>query len=155
MSHSCPGCTTVFARSDTLKRHLDRFPGHSKLTISEVCKEHRVPRSPITDALCDADLVYLPAAGPERLELFGDFVPRISSVRNWKSSYSFDEIRHIMLSNMLQSNDPVSVSSLSTTSIANKDSSKYGIRKELPMTIIQQHRSFLVSMRKRILRRVI
>ena len=57
MNHSCPRCATVFAKSDTLKMHLERFPGHSKLNISEVCKEHRVPRSPIADALCDAALV--------------------------------------------------------------------------------------------------
>lgn len=89
--------------------HHERFPSHSKLTVSEVFKEHNVDRRPITDALRDADLLYLPAAKTKQLEMFGDFAPRIASVKGWKSSYSFKDIRRITLSSMMQSTNPVSM----------------------------------------------
>jgi len=107
MTKICPGCEGTFARVDTLKRHLENFPGHSKHAISTVFEEHSIPRSPITDAFCGADLVHLSAMETGRLELFGQFVPRISSVDNWKSSHSFQDIRRITLGDMLQGNNPV------------------------------------------------
>jgi hypothetical protein len=109
MSIICPGCNGAFTRGSSLSRHQKRFPSHSKLTIAGVFKEYNVLKSPITDALCNADLVHLPDAESERRELFGDFVPRISDVEYWKSSYSFDDIRSITLSQMLQRKIPVSL----------------------------------------------
>jgi hypothetical protein len=109
MSNICPGCNGTFATRSSLTRHQNRFPGHSKLTIAGVFEEYNVLKSPITDALCDADLAHLPAAESIQRELFGDFVPRISGVQNWKSSYSFDDIRRITLGEMLQTKIPVSL----------------------------------------------
>lgn len=153
MSNACFGCGRTFSKQYALKRHQQTFPSHSRLTIAGFFNEHRVPRSPITDALRDADLIYLPTAEPERLALFGDLLPRISNIGHWKSSYSFDDIRRIMLSSMLQSNDPVSRLQFLFFSIVNKYRSKYGTRKESQMTTIRQHRSLLASMQKSTLRR--
>jgi len=105
----CLGCNKSFARRDILKRHLIKNPSHSKLTIPEVFREYNIPKSPITDALCNADLVHLPIADPKRLELFGDYVPRISSVENWKSTYSFEDMRRITLGDLLRSNTPIGI----------------------------------------------
>jgi hypothetical protein len=102
MSNICPGCNGAFARGSSWSRHQKRFPSHSKLTIAGVFKEYNVLKSPITDALCDADLVNLPATESERRELFGDFVPRISDIEYCKSSYSFNDIQNIALSEGLQ-----------------------------------------------------
>ena len=85
--------------------------------VSTVFKEYGTPKSPITDTICNTELVHLPAADPARLELFGRFVPRISNVDNWKTSYSFDKIRRIMLGDMLRSKGPVSAWQLSLTCV--------------------------------------
>jgi len=76
MSNVCPECARSFTGAFSLKKHLEQQPSHSKITVSEVFKDYGIPRSPITDALCDADLVQLPAMDSKRLEMFGDFVPR-------------------------------------------------------------------------------
>jgi hypothetical protein len=109
MSKTCLGCRKTFSRGAGLKKHQKQHPSHSKLTVSEVFEECRISKSPITDAFCDADVVHLPEMDLERRKLFGEFVPRISSVENWRSSYSFDEIRRIILADMLRSKKPVSV----------------------------------------------
>ena len=80
MSNICPEYNGTFTTRSSLTRYQTRFPDHSKLTIAGVFKEYKVLKSPITDTLCDADLVHLPAAESVPRELFRDFVPRISDV---------------------------------------------------------------------------
>ncbi len=49
------------------------------------------------------------SAEPERLKLFGNLVPKFLTVKVWgEPSYSFDQVRQIMLSDMLERNGPVS-----------------------------------------------
>jgi hypothetical protein len=108
MSEICMKYKRTFTKGSSLRRYQERFPSHSELAVSGVFEEYRVPRSPITDALCNADLAHLPAIEPERRELFREFVPRISSVENWKPSYSFDEIRRITLGDIMRSKNPIS-----------------------------------------------
>jgi hypothetical protein len=107
MSKTCLGCGKTFTRVAGLRKHQKQHP--TKLTISEVFKECGIPKSPITDAFCDADVLHLPEMDLERRKLFGDFIPRISTLENWKSSYSFDKIRRIVLADILRSKKPVSV----------------------------------------------
>jgi hypothetical protein len=106
----CLECKRTFSRGTHLRRHQERLHNHSKPTISGVFEEYSVPQSPITNALCDADLEHLPAikAHPERFDAFGEFLPRISSVGSWKFSYSFEEMRNITLGEMIQCKNPVS-----------------------------------------------